>query len=91
MVQVGNRIIFDQDGDIVVQLGEMRGDVLPRKRITTLDYVDIEYGHIDYNKYKVVAIDTATRQPILEEIEREATPEEIIEDLQQQLKLLKGE
>lgn len=91
MIEIGNRIIFDQDGDVIVQLGEMRGDVHPRKRDVTLDYIDIEYGQIDYDKYEIVAIDVTTKQPVLRELDVELTPEEIIEDLQEQLKLLKGE
>lgn len=88
-MKVGNRIIFDQDGEIVFQTGEMQGDVLPRKEITSLDYIDLEYGEIDYTKYRIVGVNVETRQPILEEIEVPKTPEqERIEELENQLLLL---
>lgn len=90
-MQIGNRIMFDQDGEIIIQLGEMQGDVLPRKEITSLDYIDLEYGEIDYTKYRIIGVDVATKQPILEEIERDKTPQEIIEELENQILLLEDE
>lgn len=88
-MEIGNRIIFDQDGEIIFQTGEMQGDVLPRKEITSLDYIDLEYGEIDYTKYRIVGVNVETRQPILEEIEVPKTPEqERIEELEDQLLLL---
>lgn len=67
-MQIGNRIIYDQDGQIVIQLGEMEGDVLPRKEIRRLDYIDLEFGEIDYSKQRIVGVDTETKKPIIEEI-----------------------
>lgn len=88
-MQVGNRIIFDQDGEIVFQTGEMQGDVLSRKEITSLDYIDLEYREIDCTKYRIVGVNVETRRPILEEIEVPKTPEqERIEELENQLLLL---
>lgn len=66
-MQLGNRIFYNQDGEILFEQGEMQGDVLPRKEITAVYHVDIEYGAIDYTKYKIVGIDPLTSQPILEE------------------------
>ncbi|MCF6466333.1 hypothetical protein [Clostridium sp. Cult2] len=90
-MQIGNRIIFDQDGKIIYQLGEMEGNVLPRKEITKLDYIDLEYEQIDYSKHRIIAIDTETRQPILEEVIREKTQEEYIQELENQILLLEDE
>lgn len=88
-MQVGNRIIFDQEGEIVFQTGEMEGDVLPRKELIELNYIDLEFGEVDYSKYRIVGIDVETRQPILEELEIPKTPEqEKIEELENQLLLL---
>lgn len=70
-MEKGNRIIFDQDGGIVHQTGEMSGDVLPHKEITALYHIDIDYGSIDYTKYNVVGIDTKSFEPILEPINSE--------------------
>lgn len=67
-MEIGNRIIHDQDGRVLSQTGEMRGDVLPHKEITELHFVDLEYGQIDISKYRIVGIDMVTRQPILEEL-----------------------
>ncbi|AHD04305.1 hypothetical protein ABNB59_16075 [Paenibacillus larvae] len=72
-MQVGNRVLYDQDGEIIFQSGEMQGDVLPRKNITKLDVVDFDFGSIDYTKYRIVRMDTETKKPILEEIPQ--TPE----------------
>ncbi|AQT85419.1 hypothetical protein ERICIV_00524 [Paenibacillus larvae subsp. larvae] len=73
-MQVGNRVLYDQDGEIIFQSGEMQGDVLPRKNITKLDVVDFDFGSIDYTKYRIVRMDTETKKPILEEIQT-MTPE----------------
>ena len=90
-MQIGNRIIFDQDGEILAQLGEVQGDVLPRKEILSLGYVDLEYGEVDYSKYRIVSINAETKQPILEEIIREKSQEEIIQELENQILLLEDE
>lgn len=90
-MKIGNRIIFDQDGEIIVQLGEIQGNVLPRKEIARLDYIDLEYGQIDYSKYRIIGVDVNTRMPILEEIIREKTQEEYIQELENQILLLEDE
>lgn len=91
-MQIGNRVIYDQNGKIVFQTGEIQGDVLPRKEITELNYIDLEYGEIDYSKYRIVGIDVETKEPILEEIIIEKTPEQQkIEELENQLLLLADE
>ncbi len=90
-MEIGNRIIFDQDGEIIAQSGEMQGDVLDRKEITKLDYIDLDYGQIDYFKYRILSINVETKQPILEEIIREKTQEEIIEELESHILILEDE
>lgn len=65
-MNIGNRVIFDQDGEIILQMGEMTGDVLPRKEITNLYSLDFEYGQ--FKDKKIVGIDISTMQPILEDI-----------------------
>lgn len=64
---IGNRIIYDQDGEIVCQLGEMQGDVLPRKELARLSWVDIEYGEINFRTHRIVSINPSTGEPIIEE------------------------
>lgn len=90
-MKIGNRIIFDQNGEMIIQLGEVQGDVLPRKEITNLDYIDLEYGEVDYFNFRIVGVDIETKKPILKEIEREKTQEEIIEELENQLLLNEDE
>lgn len=90
-MQIGNRITYDQDGEILFQTGEMQGDVLPRKNITELYHIDLEYGEIDYSKYRIIGVSTDTKEPILEEIIREKTQEEIMQELENQILLLEDE
>lgn len=86
-MQVGNRIIYDQDGEVLCQTGEMEGDVLPRKTITQLSCIDIPYKQVDFSKYRITRIDVNSQQPILEELpQRHPTYEE----LQQLLLIAEG-
>ncbi|PAQ15091.1 hypothetical protein CD798_08595 [Bacillaceae bacterium SAOS 7] len=75
-MNIGNRIIYDQDGEVIAELGEMQGDVLPRKEITELNFIDLEYGAIDYQTHRMLKIDPVTKQPILEEIPARLTEEQ---------------
>ena len=75
-MQIGNRIIFDQDGEVVYQTGEMRGDVLPRKEITELHFVDLEFGSINFETHRIIGIDVETKQPILEAVKIVETEEQ---------------
>lgn len=89
ILQVGNRIIYDQDGEILFQTGEMQGDVLPRKEITELNFVDLEFGAIDFKTHRIVKIDPNTSKPILETIEHVLTPDQQrMKDLEDQVLLL---
>lgn len=68
-MNIGNRIICDQDGEIIAQWGEMSGDAIPRKELTQLHVVELDYGQVDYKTHRIVRIDTETLQPVLEENE----------------------
>lgn len=91
-MQIGNRIIYDQDGEIIFQTGEMQGSVLQRKEITSLDFIDLEFGQIDSNKYIIAKIDINTKAPVLEEIPQIETEEERLqrekEELENQLLMM---
>ncbi|MFI2856773.1 hypothetical protein ACH6EH_06500 [Paenibacillus sp. JSM ZJ436] len=88
-MQIGNRIIFDQDGEIIFQSGEMQGDVLPRKEVSHLDYVDLDYGAVNFQTHRISGIDVATKQPILEQLEVQLSPEQQrIKELEDQLLLM---
>lgn len=87
-MQVGNRIIYNQDGEIMTQLGEMQGDVLLRKEITKLHYIDLEYASINHQTHRIIGIDVETQQPILETIEViETEDQKRIRDLEDALLL----
>ncbi|PBH84472.1 hypothetical protein BGU59_09810 [Clostridioides difficile] len=84
-----NRIIYDQNGKILLQTGEATGDILEHDAITELHYVNIEYGSVDYTKKRIVGINIETKQPILEEIPIFVTEEEKrIQELENQLLLI---
>jgi hypothetical protein len=71
---IGNRIIYDQDGELICIMGEVQGDVPPRKEITELHYVDLEYGAIDFTTHRITGIDPVTKQPVLELINESFIP-----------------
>lgn len=90
--EVGCRIIFDQDGEIIHIIGEAKGDILERKNIEKLYHIDLEYGAIDLLKYNITGIDMITMQPIIEAIEVPITEEEIrIKELEEDIKLLQAD
>ncbi|HBF5983771.1 TPA: hypothetical protein KOS22_003847, partial [Clostridioides difficile] len=49
-----NRIICDQTGKILLQTGEATGDILEHDIITQLHCIDVPYGSIDYEKYRII-------------------------------------
>ncbi len=67
-MNVPNRVIYDQTGRIIFETGESCGDVLPHDKITELNYIDVEYGSIDYTRNRIVGINIETKEPVLEEI-----------------------
>lgn len=75
-MQLSNRIFYSQDGEVLFQTGELQGDVLPRKEITSLHYVDLEYGEIDFTTHRIVSINPVTKRPILEELPKLESPEQ---------------
>lgn len=77
-MQIGNRIFYDsKDGEILYQTGDSAGGgVIPHKKITSVDYVDLEYGAIDLSKFRIIAIDTVSKNPILEDVPQLLTEEQ---------------
>lgn len=86
-MNIGERIFYDQDGEVLARMGEMQGDVLPRKEITSIHFVDLEYGEVNTLNHNIIGIDVDTKKPILELIPREQTPEERIKELEDALLL----
>ena len=66
-MRIGNRIIFDEKGNILFQMGEMEGHVEPRNEIEKLDYIDLEFGSINYTTHYIESIDVETKEPIVKE------------------------
>jgi len=77
MNQVGARIFYDpRNGEILITLAEMMGDVLPRQPIADVKVMDLEYGSFDFTTHRIVGIDINTKQPIIEKLEIEETDEQ---------------
>ena len=66
-MRIGNRIIFDEKGNILFQMGEMEGHVEPRNEIEKLDYIDLEFGLIDYTTHYIESINVETKEPVVKE------------------------
>ncbi|HEK8692513.1 TPA: hypothetical protein ACGY75_003437 [Clostridioides difficile] len=87
-----NRIIYNQNGKILLQTGEATGDILEHDTITELHYIDVEYGSIDYTRNRITSINPETKQPIVEEIPVYLTEEEKkIQELENQILLNENE
>ncbi|EGT3953663.1 hypothetical protein RZ869_011050 [Clostridioides difficile] len=87
-----NRIIYDQTGKILLQTGEATGDVLEHNEIIELNWIDIDYGSVDYTKNRITGINIETKQPILEEIPVYITEEEKrIKELENQILIAENE
>ena len=83
-MQIGNRIIFDEKGNILLQMGDMEGDVEPRGQI---DYIDLEFGSIDYTTHYIESIDVVTKKPIVKEYPKQELTDELLYIQVQEAKL----
>lgn len=87
-----NRIIYNQDGKILLQTGEGTGDVLEHDAITELHYLDVEFGSIDYSKQYIESINPITKELVLKDIEVVLTDEQKrLQALEKELSMLKEE
>ena len=91
-MQIGNRIIFDEKGNILFQMGEMEGCVEPRSKIKKLDYIDLEFGSIDYTTHYIEAINVETKEPVVREYPKaELTDEQMyIKELEEKLAIMES-
>ncbi|MDX5706154.1 hypothetical protein SIK39_01475 [Clostridioides difficile] len=88
----GNRIIYNQDGKILLQTGEATGDILEHDTITELNFIDLEFGSIDYSKQYIESINPVTKEPVLKNIEIVLTNEQKrLEVLEKELSMLQEE
>ena len=92
MKQIGNRIIFDEKGNILFQMGEMEGYVNPRSKIKKIDYIDLEFGVIDYTTHYIESIDVETKEPVIKEYpKQELTDEQMyIKELEEKLAIMES-
>ena len=92
MKQIGNRIIFDEKGNILLQMGEMQGDVLDREPIEKIDYIDLEFGSIDYATHYIESINVETKEPVIKEYPKaELTDEQMyIKELEEKLAIMES-
>ena len=93
IMQIGNRIIFDEKGNILFQMGEMEGYVEPRNEIEKLDYIDLEFGSIDYSTHYIESINVETKEPIIKEYPKaKLTDEQLyIQELEAKLAMVESE
>ena len=92
MKQIGNRIIFDEKGNILFQMGEMEGYVEHRSKIKKLDYIDLEFGSINYTTHYIESINVETKEPIIKEYpKQELTDEQMyIKELEEKLAIMES-
>lgn len=92
-MKIGNRIIFDEKGNILFQMGEMEGCVNPRNKIEKLDYIDLEFGSINYATHYIESINVETKEPIIKEYpKQELTDEQLyIQELEAKLAMVESE
>ena len=91
-IEVGRRIFFDEEGEIIFYEGQSKGNVPERKNIKKIEYIDLEDDYVDYDKYKIIGINIETKQPILEEIPIYMSEEEKrIQELENQLLIAENE
>ena len=91
-MQIGNRIIFDEKGNILFQMGEMEGYVEPRSKIEKIDYIDLEFGAIDYTTHYIESINVETKEPVIKEYpKQELTNEQMyIKELEEKLAIMES-
>ncbi|MBI6873731.1 hypothetical protein [Clostridium aciditolerans] len=91
IIEIGRRIIYDKlNGKVLVDLGEMQGDVLPKEAIGGLDFIDLPYEQDSdkFSRVKKYHIDVNSKQVVFDELyEPVLTPEQRIQNLENQLLL----
>ncbi|WP_334300201.1 hypothetical protein [Clostridioides difficile] len=84
--------MYDQTGNIWLQTGEATGDIQEWSKITELNFLDVEFGSIDYSKQYIESINPVTKEPIIKDIEVILTDEQKrLQALEKELSMLKEE
>ncbi|ALP05146.1 hypothetical protein PCZ31_3247 [Clostridioides difficile] len=69
-----------------------RKEMFQSEKNKKIEYIDLEYDYVDYDKYKIKGINIETKQPILEEIPIYMSEEEKrIQELENQILIAENE
>lgn len=86
----GNRVYYNQNGNIVFMSGEIEGGTEQRPA-ETIKYIDIPTGTIDYSKVELKGVDVKKRKLIYEDLVPAETEEQRrIKELEEYIKQLEG-
>ena len=86
-MQLGNLVIYDNNGKIWYQSGEMEGDVLPITPPVGLPWIEIPFGTMATHKLSHVDVDTG--EPVLIPYEIKVSAEAELITLKAQIEELK--
>lgn len=90
-MQRGNLVIYDTTGKIFSQTGEAEGDILSHEYPVGLPYIEIPFGTMSTKRLISIDVAVTPHEPVFEEIAREKTQQEIIQELENQILLLEDE
>ena len=89
-MQYGNLIVYDNDGVIWYQSGEMEGDLAPRTYPGGLNYIELPFGAMAGKRVVSVDVSGETHVPVFEDIPVTETTDQKITALQNQLSLVQS-
>lgn len=84
-MQVGNRVYYNQHGNILFMGGEMDNGVA-RPKDEEVYWVDLSYG-FDFKRQLILSIDVETKEPVIEVLNYETPEQRQIRELEDQLLL----
>jgi len=71
-MQVGNRVYYNKASrNILFIAGEIHNSDVQRDPDEVVEFIDIDYGAIDYTKNMIVGVDVENKKVILQPIENE--------------------
>ena len=87
----GNLVIYDATGKIFAESGETEGDLVqPHVTPVGIPYMEIPHGTMAIKRLISINTTTDPHEPIFEDIPQVQTPEERIQELENQLLLVEG-
>ncbi|MEC1180364.1 hypothetical protein P9B03_17860 [Metasolibacillus meyeri] len=89
-MNIGNRIYYNHEGEILFQAGEIEnGELRPVDEV--VNYIDVDYGAVDYSTSQIISIDIETKQPVIQWFAPETAEEKRIRELEEDIELLKAD